>query len=719
MSHVSHTAWADALSGLARRVIGPAADRITFIAVDGPQRVCEYEASGGLLRIRASDGPAAAVGLHAYLRHGCGRQICWDTPLPLGLTELPDMRKTSHTPGVELGYYLNFCTFGYTAAFWDWQRWEREIDWMALHGITMPLALTGHEAALYDVYTDMGLDDGEVRRFLGGPAYLPWQFMGCLDGFAGPLPRRWIETHAELGAAIIAREQALGMTPVLPAFTGQVPRQLAGADTTARDWQGFTSYFLAPEDSRFHAVSSRLVQAQRRRLGTTHLYAADPFIEMAPPSGENSYLAALARTTLTGLRAADPQAVWVMQTWPFAYHAHYWTDERIAALLDAVPDDAMLLLDLWAEHTPQWTRFGGFRGKRWIWCTLHNFGGRADLVGNLPEARDAADRALRSNGAPDGVGLAMEASQTNHVLYELISEHPLEPDGDLDEQVSRLAARRYGAELPKLSRAWTNLLRSLYSAPPDRLAPQVFTGMLTACPHYDKTLDPKLARQRVDTARWYDPRLLVDAWHDLLSAAEAHPALATGPLGHDLVATAATAMARAIDEQYVATVTARARGADLTSTGSAFLEAFRDLDLLLETRAELRLETWEQAATSWASTAEERTLLLDNARRIVTTWTTPGHPPLEDYSARLWSGLVGDYYRGRWRIWLDGLGVASEGTGPPDETALQRRLADHTRAFLASGAGPARQTGNTLHEARRLYERYAARIAVDATTAAR
>ena len=28
-------------------------------------------------------------------------------------------------------------------AFWNWERWEQEIDWMALQGINLPLAFTG------------------------------------------------------------------------------------------------------------------------------------------------------------------------------------------------------------------------------------------------------------------------------------------------------------------------------------------------------------------------------------------------------------------------------------------------------------------------------------------------------------------------------------------------------------------------------------------------
>lgn len=27
--------------------------------------------------------------------------------------------------------------------WWSWERWEAEIDWMALHGINLPMAFTG------------------------------------------------------------------------------------------------------------------------------------------------------------------------------------------------------------------------------------------------------------------------------------------------------------------------------------------------------------------------------------------------------------------------------------------------------------------------------------------------------------------------------------------------------------------------------------------------
>ena len=37
-------------------------------------------------------------------------------------------------------------------AFWDWDRWEKEIDWMAMQGVNMPLAFTGQEAIWDTVY---------------------------------------------------------------------------------------------------------------------------------------------------------------------------------------------------------------------------------------------------------------------------------------------------------------------------------------------------------------------------------------------------------------------------------------------------------------------------------------------------------------------------------------------------------------------------------------
>ncbi len=71
-------------------------------------------------------------------------------------------------------YYQNVCTVSYTFVWWDWARWEQEIDWMAMHGINMPLAFNAQETIWQKVYLKMGLTQEELDAHFAGPAFLAW-----------------------------------------------------------------------------------------------------------------------------------------------------------------------------------------------------------------------------------------------------------------------------------------------------------------------------------------------------------------------------------------------------------------------------------------------------------------------------------------------------------------------------------------------------------------
>ena len=75
---------------------------------------------------------------------------------------------------VRFRYYQNVCTFSYSSVWWNWTRWQREIDWMALNGINLPLAFTGQEAIWQRVYHKIGLTQQELDTFFAGPAFLAW-----------------------------------------------------------------------------------------------------------------------------------------------------------------------------------------------------------------------------------------------------------------------------------------------------------------------------------------------------------------------------------------------------------------------------------------------------------------------------------------------------------------------------------------------------------------
>ena len=206
---------------------------------------------------------------------------------------------------------------------------------MALNGINAPLSVTGQEAVWREAGKSLGFAEEDLRDFLAGPPYLPFGWMGCLDGWGGPLPRSWVDRHAALEQRILARERALGMTPVLQAFTGHVPPATARLFPQARllkvKWAEWETQLLDPLDPLFARFARAFLEEQRRRFGPDHLYAADTFIEMTPPSGDTNFLAATARAIYQGMAQVDPQAVWVLQGWTFFNQGQFWTQPRIEA----------------------------------------------------------------------------------------------------------------------------------------------------------------------------------------------------------------------------------------------------------------------------------------------------------------------------------------------------------------------------------------------------
>ena len=91
---------------------------------------------------------------------------------------------------VEWSYYENVCTFSYTQAWWGWDRWQREIDWMAMNGINLPLALTGYEYVQQRTFERFGVAREEMQGYFTGPGFLAWNRMVNIKAWGGAFPRR-------------------------------------------------------------------------------------------------------------------------------------------------------------------------------------------------------------------------------------------------------------------------------------------------------------------------------------------------------------------------------------------------------------------------------------------------------------------------------------------------------------------------------------------------
>jgi alpha-N-acetylglucosaminidase len=535
--------------------------------------------------------------------------------------------------------------------WWDWKRWEQEIDWMALNGINMPLAVLGQNAIWQRVYKEMGFSAEDLQKFFSGPAYSAFNWMGVLDNWGGPLPQSLIDAHEELQKKILERQRSLGMKPVLPAFTGHVPAGLRGKYPKAKintvDWQGFPkTSVLDPNDPLFKEIGRRFITEQTKTFGTDHLYSADTFIEMIPPSADSLFLNDMSDRTYESMAAGDPQAVWVMQGWMFHYLSDFWKPVQIKALLNAVPNDKMIILDLFSENNPVWSRTDGYYGKPWIWCMLHNFGGNISLYGRMENVAKDPANALhdKRSGQMLGIGLTPEGIEQNPVMYALMMENTWRDSPiDLDQWLPGYVARRYGQKNINSEKAWTILKRTVYNGNLVSGGPE---SIITGRP----TLETKARWAR--TALHYDPAELLKAWGYQIQAAE--ELKNSQGFQYDLVDLGRQVLANYANvlQQKFAAAYKENKIEDCEKYSGEFLTLIDDLDLLLATRKEFLLGTWLEDAKGWGADTKEKKLYEKNARNILTTWGDKDSR-LHDYACRQWSGLLKGFYKARWKSFFD------------------------------------------------------------------
>jgi alpha-N-acetylglucosaminidase len=463
--------------GLAGRVLKNSSDQIVFMQVNESGSADFFEISGknGKILIKGNSGISMASGLNWYLKKFCNAQfttIDQQLKLPNHLP-VPKMSEKVTTP-FRYRYFFNVCTFSYTMAWWGWEEWERQIDWMAMNGVNFPLAITGQEAVWYEVLKELGFNDQQIDDFLVGPAYLPWGWMGNIDGLGGPLPKSWILKHKELQQKIVQRVRAFGMTPILQGFTGHVPLSIKQLFPNVilhqtGDWlAGFGgTYFLDPKDELFKRIGKLFIEKQTQFYGTDHYYSADCFNEVNPDTYDPKFRANMSRSVYQSLEAADPQAVWVMQAW-FLYYSlnDFWKEAQSKALISGVPNDKMIILDLYRELHPTWKKKSSFYGKPWIWNVLQNFGGRTAKSGKLTDMSMNLQEALNSpqKGNLSGIGMAMEYFGNNPAVEEFVMSRVWDNKvRDVKKWLSSYATKRFGVTNENVGKAWEGMLRTLYN----------------------------------------------------------------------------------------------------------------------------------------------------------------------------------------------------------------------------------------------------------------
>lgn len=662
------TLYASPITGLLERIDKGASRKFVIERLKGEKDFFELDQKGNKVVVRGNNYVSIATGINWYLKYYAGINLSWNG-MQADLPEVlpPVLKKERHETDLKLRYDFNYCTFSYSMAFWDWKRWEQEIDWMALHGINLPLAMVGTDVVWKNVLEELGYTREEINAFIAGPGFQAWWLMNNLEGWGGPNPDSWYERQEELQKRILKRMREYGIEPVLPGYSGMVPHNakdrlgLNVADPGR--WNGYPRpAFLQPTDPQFERIAALYYREMTRLYGKASYYSMDPFHEGGNTSGVD--LEAAGKAIWKAMKQANPRAAWVVQAWG--------ANPR-PQMIRNLPAGDMVVLDLFSESRPQWGdpasswyRKEGFEQHDWLFCMLLNYGGNVGLHGKMAHLIEEFYKAKDSSFGKTlkGVGMTMEGIENNPVMYELLCELPWrEQRFSKDEWLEGYLKARYGKSDSQVSQAWMLLSNTIYNCPAASTQQGTHESILCARPSW-KAYQVSSWSEMSD---YYDPTDVIRAAGMMVDAAERFRG--NNNFEYDLVDIVRQAVAEKGRLMYRVLVDAyKAGDRELFKLSSdRFLRLILMQDRLLATRPEFKVGRWLESARNLGSTEEEKDWYEWNARVQITTWgnrVAADDGGLHDYAHREWNGLLRDFYYLRWKTWLDEQLKSFEGGQP-------------------------------------------------------
>ena len=586
-----------------------------------------------------------------------------------------------HVSDAKYRYYLNTCTFGYSMTSWTWTRWQQEIDWMALHGINMPLQLVGLEEVWRKFLINQGYSESDAKAFVAGPAFIAWWAMNNLQGWGGTaagsksgynnLPGAggvqddaWYARQVKLAKQILEAQRTLGMQPVLPGWSGMVPTNFATKSTgkyatrgNGGNWAGdfVRPLLLSVNNANYAEIAADYYACLKEVMGESQYYSMDPFHEGGGAGTMEDYEALYA-----AMEAAKPGSQWVIQQWQWSATQKY--------SLTAVPAGKLIVLDLFSDGSPAFDGYNGYAPQDAVFCAIPNFGGRSGLMGRLQNVTDNYFKFKDKYASIKGIGTAPEAIEQTPVTYDLIYQLPWMngQKPDVAAWVDNYAVARYGKDNAVVKEAWSLLRQGPLNYGADGIQGPV-EDVWAARPNLDANKASSWGKTLANAGNVYTParrQMLIDAVYKLIDQ-EDELALEDGSIyksnyNYDLVEFGGGVMADYAYDLLLGIKAAKnaSNTALYEARRDAFLQLILDMDAFRGTNLNFRLGKWTQEARAAAGEVEGATTATpdwyeyNNARTILSTWSSPG-TDLNDYSYRSWQGLLKDYYYKRWKYYFD------------------------------------------------------------------
>ena len=648
--------------------------------------------STGDIHVEAATTPTLLFGTNWYLKYVAHLNVSpngsnFGAP---GL-RLPAVPSPITKPALyPIRYALNENTDGYTTPYWDFARWQHEIDLLALSGFNAILIQRGNDLAVYRAFLDAGYRDEDIRAWITHPAHQNWQWMGNMCCFVEPISLELMQKRAASARQIMELLRALGITPVLPGYWGVVPADFAkhvpGAHVIVQTnpWNGFQRpAWLDPREPAFARLAASFYKHQQELFGESSVYDMETFQE-GGQAGDVP-VAEGACAIQKALNTAHPDALWFMMA---------WQDNPKPQLVEAVDRSHIVIADIEQGRIPRENREADFKGARWLFGGLWEFGGRTtmgaplyDYARRMPAAAAGAGRNL------SGLALFTEGLDTNPFAFDLYSEMAWHPEPvNLDEWTATYALRRYGMRDPHAAKAWQILLHSAYGYRADG---ERGHGERDASQESLFNAQPSLTATR--TGHWapdvlrYKAEELKPALTELLQVA---PSIRSGSgYQYDVVDVSRQVLANE-SRRLLPLIRAAYESKDAAAFDQLTQEWMRDMQLeddLLATNEFFLLGRWLSYLPAWASSAGDLERIEYDAHSILTTWgDRVASRSLHEYGNRDWSGLISSYYAPRWKLYFDSLKAALKTGAKPkqmDWYAFGDRWNRSTRSFPAEPVG--------------------------------
>ena len=603
-----------------------------------------FKEEDGKLEISASSTNAACAAVNCYLKEFLKCNI---SPITRNVNITPETQLVFPEEEIKrespflYRYFLNYCTYSYTMAFWKWEDYERLIDYMALSGINFVLSIVGYEAAVKELLEKYGYTLEEIEKYICGSGYFAWQWMNNLMGFCGPLPEWWYDERKILARKINGRLKDLGIEVMLPGFFGSVPpsfKEKYKADIVPQG-KWCIAYdrpdLLLPTDPLYPKMAEEYYRILENVMGFKPSYfSIDPFHEGGNEEGIDKK--ELTKRIYSAMSAYNPNAVWVFQGWILNPRRD---------MISVLEKQNVLITDLVADILPCFKEDGDdFLHYPYILCQVNNYGGQRNYRGNFLRSMYTAYEALDSDRAEGmcGIGLLPEGIEDVEMFYDLLN------------------SMSYCKEKPDIEKWVESYVRCRYNTEDVRVesAVRIIAEKVLVCTLKEGTRESVfIARPSVNVSKvsmWtatfcaYDERDLISALELLFSCYD--------ELKHnesyqfdisDLARQALSNYGWHVLEKIL-------KGENAAENQQLFLKMIEMQDSLMSANPRTCFSTWLNNARAFGRNENEKALFEKNARYLISFWSNEiSAKELHDYASKEWGGLLKGYHYKRWEKFFE------------------------------------------------------------------